>query len=109
MIRVKNNFNPAHVVNRLRAAIGIYASTAAKQMEGEAKRNAPWKDRTTNARNSIQGDFGWRNDQAVISLSGNTDYFVYLELANERAYSILEPTIQKNAPAIIRGYQRLVK
>ena len=108
-MRFKSNFNPASIQNRVRAAIGIYASTAAKQMEGEAKWGAPWTDRTTNARNSIQGDFGWRNDQAVISLSGNVDYFVYLELANEKKYAILKPTIDKHAPSIIKGYQRLVK
>lgn len=108
-MRFKNNFNPASVQNKLRAAISIYASTVAKKMEGEAKRNAPWEDRTTNARNSIQGDFGWREDQAVIRLSGNMHYSVYLELANEKKYAILKPTIDKNAPDIIRGYQRLVK
>lgn len=108
-MRVTNNTNFKAVEQKMRAAIGVYADTAAKKMEGEAKKNAPWTDRTTNSRNSIQGDFNWQGNKAIIALSGNVDYFVYLELAMEKRYSILKPTIDRNAPEIIRGYQRLVK
>ena len=108
-MRIKNTFNAAKVIGKQRAAIGLYADTAAKKMEGEAKRNGPWIDRTSNARNSIQGDFGWKGNKCVITLSGNMNYSVYLELAHEKDYAILYPTIQRNAPGILRGYQRLVK
>lgn len=109
MIRVKNTFKAAPVIAKQRAALGLYAHTAAKKMEAEAKRNAPWTDRTSNARNSIQGDFGWKGNKATIVLSGNMDYSVYLELAMEKRYAILVPTVQKNASEVLRGYQKLVK
>jgi len=108
-IRVRNNFNTRKVSNRVRAAIGVYADTAAKQMERDAKINAKWTDRSSNARNSIQGNFGWKGEKAVISLSGNMNYSVFLELANEKRFAILKPTIERNAPAVLRGYQRLVR
>ncbi len=108
-IRVKNNFNPQKAAKQVKAAIGAYADTAAKKMEAEAKKNAPWQDRTGNARNSILGNFGWQGDKAVITLSGNMDYSVYLELAHEKKYAILKPTIDRNAPEVIKGYQKLVK
>lgn len=108
-MRVTNKTNFKAVERQIRAAIGVYADTAAKKMEGEAKNNAPWTDRTSNARNSILGDFGWKGNQAVITLSGNVDYFVYLELANGKKYAILSPTIESHSTEIIRGYQRLVK
>ncbi len=108
-MRVTNKTNFKAVENKVRAAIGAYADTAAKTMEGEAKKNAPWEDRTSNARNSIQGDFGWKGNKAVITLSGNMEYSVYLELANGKKYAILSPTIQKHSTEILRGYQRLVK
>lgn len=107
-IRVKNNFNPQKVEKKVRAAIGLYADTASKKMEGEAKKNAPWTDRTGNARNSIQGDFGWQGNKAVITLSGNMDYSVWLELAHGKKYAILKPTIDKFTPEILRGYQKVV-
>lgn len=109
MIRVRNNFNTRQVSNRVRAAIGLFADTAAKQMERDAKRDAPWTDRSSNARNSILGDFGWQGDKAVITLSENMDYSVYLELANEKKYAVLKPTIDRNAPTVLRAYQRLVR
>ena len=105
----RNKFNAKTTMNKVRAAIGLYADTAAKKMEADAKDNAPWIDRTSNARNSIQGDFGWEGNKCKIVVSGNTDYFPYLELTNEKKYAILVPTIQRNAPDVIKGYQKLVK
>ena len=102
-----NKFNAKKTMEKVRAAIGVYADTAAKQMEAEAKNKASWTDRTANARNSIQGNFSWKGKQAVITLSGNVDYFVKLELAYERRYSILVPTIQKNSPEILSAYRRI--
>lgn len=66
-----------------------------------------WIDRTGNARNSIRGDFGWKGKHAVITLSGNTDYFVYLELAHGKAYAVLVPTIERYSPEILKGYRRI--
>lgn len=108
-VKVRNTFNTRMVEKKIRAAIGVYADTAAKKMEGQAKNKAPWVDRTSNARNSIRGDFGWKGNNAVITLSGNMNYFVFLELAHEKKYAILVPTIQGNAKEIIDGYKRLVK
>lgn len=107
-IKVTNKTNFKAVENKVRSAISLFAYTAAKKMEGEAKNNASWTDRTSNARNSISGDFGWKCDQAIITLSGNMEYFPYLELANEKKYAILAPTIQRNAPEVIRAYRKLV-
>jgi hypothetical protein len=109
MIRAKNNLNMRQVSHKMKAAIGVYADTAALKMEGQAKRDAPWTDRTSNARNSIQGDFGWRGNNVIITLSGGMEYSAYLELAMGKKYAILYPTILKNAPDVLRGYQRLVK
>ncbi|MBS4536810.1 hypothetical protein GOQ29_14410 [Clostridium sp. D2Q-14] len=108
-IKIKNNFNPMKALVKTRAAIGLYADTEAKRMEGATKRNAPWTDRTSNARNSIRGDFGWQGSKAKIILSGGTEYFPYLELAMEKKYAILAPTLQNNVSKVLKGYQKLVK
>lgn len=108
-MRVTNTFNANMVEQRMRAAIGLLADTAAQSMEAEAKTNARWEDRTSNARNSIQGSFGWEGSKAKITLSGNMDYSVCLELAHEKRFAILVPTIQRNAPNVLNAYQRLVR
>lgn len=103
------NFNLSGAAMKQKAVLGLFADTAAKKMKGQAKVGAKWIDRTSNARNSIQGDFGWDGNKLKVVLSGGMDYSVYLELAHERRYEILRPTINKNAPEILREYQKLVK
>ena len=108
-MKVKNNLNTKSVSIKLRAAVGLFAHTEAKRMEGMAKREASWTDRTSNARNTILGDFFWDNNKAHITLSGNVNYFPYLELAMDKKYAVLYPTIAKHSPTIMRGFERLVK
>ena len=107
-MKVTNNTDFAAVEKKVRAAIGVYADTAGKKMEASAKSNAPWIDRTSHARGSILGSFGWQGDKAIITLSGNMDYSVYLELAMGKRYAILKPTIEKHANSILAGYRRLI-
>lgn len=110
MIRVNTKkFDLQNAVAKHKVALQVYADTAAHKMEGEAKRKAPWTDRTSHARQSISGTSGWEGDKLKIVLSGGMAYSVYLELAHEKRYAILKPTIDKNAPDILRGYQKLVR
>lgn len=110
MIKVSTkNFDLSKAVDRHKAALGMYADTAAKKIKGEAKAKAPWQDRTGNARESIDGTGGWEGNELKVVLSGGMSYSVYLELAYERRYAILKPTIDKNASEILNSYQKLVK
>jgi hypothetical protein len=115
MIKVNTKgFNLAKAVAKHRAALGSYADTEAKRMEAVSKdRNSPtgakWEDRSGIARQSITGDHGWQGNKLKVRLSGGPDYFVYLELAHEKKWATLKPTIDANAQKILRGYQRLVK
>lgn len=108
-MRVKNNVNFSAAERKIKAAIALYGQTAALKLEGEAKRNASWTDRTSNARNSIQGKFTIQANKARIELSGNTDYFIFLELAKAKRYSIINPTILANANDVFKGYQNVVR
>ncbi len=108
-MKVTNTFDTNPVKAKVRMAIKIFGEAEAKRMEGEAKADAPWTDRTSNARNSITGSFRWEEAKAIITLSGNMDYSVYLELAMEEKYAVLIPTIRRNTPAILNGYRKLVK
>ena len=104
-----SGFSLNKAIRKHKAALALYADVAGKKMEGEAKANAPWTDRTTHARQSIKGGADWEGKQLKVVLSGGMDYSPYLELAHEKKYAILKPTIDKNAPEILRGYQKLVK
>ena len=108
-IVIKKSFDSNGVNAKVRAGIELYGATASKKLEGNAKQYADWQDRTGNARNSIQGNFNWKGKKATIELSGNVDYFVYLELAHEKKYAVLIPTIQKDGPEVLEGYREIFK
>lgn len=107
-MRVKNTVDFKAVERKMKATIGLYGDTAAKKMETHAKKNRVWTDRTSNAKNSIQGDFGWKGNSAMITLSGNTDYFVFLELAMAKKYAIIRPTIDLFSSEVFSGYKKVV-
>lgn len=89
------------------AALGMYCNTKAQEFERYAKTNRPWTDRTNMARQTLKGSsqkmpFGWR-----IQLAHGVDYGVWLELAHEKRFAIVEPTIRLQSPNVIKGMNTL--
>jgi len=94
---------------RRRAAVIALAKDWAGKLEGRAKQNAPWKDRTGNARNGLKGEVAVGANEVKIALAHSVDYGVFLELANDGKHAILKPTLDAAAPEIYRTYERLWK
>jgi hypothetical protein len=94
-----------------KAATKLYADTAAGKLEVQAKKEAPWTDQTSNARKSIRGRAYWTaNNQIEIVLSGGMPYSPHLELAREKKYAILVPTVENNKEKILKTLsERLIK
>lgn len=90
-----------------RAAIGLYADTAGKVLVAHAKTNAKWTDRTAIARQTITQGYGWVGSTCYFYISGNTDYFPFLELAHEKKYAVLYPTIRALYPEVLAGMREL--
>ncbi len=124
---LKNLAKDGALMNKIKASVGLYCDSTGKAMQGYAQTNATWKDRTGNARQSIQGGFKWDGDVCNTFVSGNMDYSPYLELAhgkssqdeginmevpptfaqlelgNEGKYAILRPTCRSYAPKFLSG------
>ncbi len=92
---------------RQRAAVVMLAKNWAGQLEGRAKQDAPWTDRTSNARNGLFGSTEVRGNDVFIRVAHSMEYGVSLELGYDGRYAILKPTINKAAPEIERTYRRL--
>lgn len=107
-MRVENNLKFDEVLTKVKAGIQLFGETAGKDLEAKAKTNAPWTDRTGNARNSIQGGFQWNDKSGMIYVSGNTDYFKYLELYHEKKWAILWPTITENQSEILNAFEGML-
>lgn len=95
--------------NRTRASLGLYAETSAMTLESYAKENKPWTNRTTMAWKTTKGSWGWEGDTLQICISGNTPYYKYLELAMEKRFSILVPTMTEHASEILEGMRDILK
>jgi hypothetical protein len=75
--------------------MSVSLKSAITDGESSAKTQAPWKDRTGNARNSITGS-GVENtgDSLRTALAIGMFYGKYLELCNFGKYRIVWPTLE---------------
>ena len=94
---------------RLEAALRMYGETAAKNLESQAKHNRPWTDRTSRARQGLTGSSDVENNSLVIVLAHTVDYGVWLELAHEKNWAIVEPTVRLESNKVIQGLQGLME
>ena len=94
---------------KMQAALDIYTKTAAQRLQDEAVRNRPWTDRSNNARLSLKGTSEVDGNKARIVLSQGVDYGLWLELANEKKYAIVEPTIRLKGNTVVKGLEHFFK
>lgn len=86
------------------------ATYFAPVVEAEAKSNAPWTDRTGNAR---QGLIGFEKDVSEtlveLYLAHRVEYGIHLELRNSARYAIILPTLENHYSAIFNMLQDVLK
>jgi len=129
--------SPVEMDKRLNRAIFGVAKYYDGRMEAYAKQKAPWKDRTSNARNGLHAEAvklqgtGFAANSFAIILSHAVTYGIYLELphTHERdrggaendvsdgseggtytvpAYPIIMPTINHFAPKVMRTLNKIL-
>lgn len=84
--------------------------TAATKMESWAKENAPWTDRTGQARQRLTGQAYWENPNIVVAaIAHQVDYGIWLELAHQRKYAILEKALEEHRGEIEEAVKTLLK
>lgn len=94
---------------RKRIALNLFADTAGKKMVNRAKQTAIWTDRTAHARQTMFNGYYWMGPVLYIYISGGMDYSVYLELANEKKYAVLWPTIRVMSPILLEELKRFME
>lgn len=100
----------AQLLNR-RLAPGLLAvaQTMAIKIQGWAQENRAWTDRTGNARQTLTGRAYLEGSyQVVISLSHGVEYGIWLELANNKKYAILEKSIEANKEAVFTAWRSFI-
>lgn len=88
---------------RVKRALHDTAEYFAPIIESYAKDNAPWTDRTGNARQGLTGSVQDISETVVhLYLSHKMDYGVFLELKNSGRYAIILPTLETHYAEIKR-------
>ena len=92
------------------AAISAYAQTSALKLQNYAKQHHPWTDRTGHARQRLTGSSYKVEKGYELSLAHGVDYGIWLELAHEKRFAIIDPTINYvGNNEIMPGFQRLLE
>lgn len=70
--------------------------------EAYAKRNAPWTDRTTNARNGLFGKPERDRPRYRIIIAHAVPYGIWLEVKYSGRYAIIMPTVNHEGPEVMK-------
>jgi hypothetical protein len=91
----------AAVERKCEAFAKLTLSHYAQKMEQYAKENAPWEDRTGDARRGLRGEAFYHPgvDMGVV-LAHTVEYGQYLETANNSKDAILKPTVDHFMPDV---------
>jgi hypothetical protein len=76
--------------------------TAVEALE-YAQDNAPWEDRTGDARAGLDVDVRWEGDSIIWQMFHTVDYGIYLETRWNAKFAIIMPTLELYAPQIGQG------
>lgn len=97
-------------ISRTKIALAAYAQMqAAPRLEAYARSNAPWHDISGKARQGLKGGTIIRGNKIIVYIAHSMSYGVYLELAHDQAYAILDPTIEANKAQIFEEYRRILR
>lgn len=109
-------FDPKDMISKLgqaasksEAAIAMYAENGALALQNYAKEHRPWTDRTGHARQRLTGSVARVAQGYQIILAHGVDYGKWLELAHEKRFAIIQPTIEQKSPDILAGFSKLLE
>jgi len=93
---------------RLSMAILMLGKTQATALESHMKESRKWTDRTSDAKNRLKGSCDNTITGVRITLAHGVDYGLWLELANEKRYAVIEPTIRLKGSDVISSFEGLL-
>ncbi len=88
-------------VGRVLIAHQVAQGAICPMLTQKAKANAPWTDRTGNARRSLHSKSQVSAMELVITLHHGVEYGIFLEVCNAGRFAILIPTLNANKAQIM--------
>lgn len=94
---------------KLGSVVLMYSATKASELQSKMKLNRPWTDRTGMAKALLTAKVSQPSQNIVrITLAHGVEYGVWLELAHEKNYAIIAPTIREESPRIVKDLENLM-
>jgi hypothetical protein len=91
----------ATYAERIRQGVRKIADRRSPEIEKWMRTNAPWKDKSSNARQTLNTDVqGLAMAAVAIQLAHGMEYGIYLELANGGTYAIIGPALDYWSPIV---------
>lgn len=98
-----------HGDERTSQAVMAVLEREAPIVENYMKQNAPWTDRTGNARQGLRAQaYDQGGGQKGIVLYGQVPYQIFLEVKFSGKYAIIVPTIQVMGPQVMQALQNIL-
>ena len=91
----------ALLVLRFEQGLAAFTSEFAERVEAYAKENAPWSDRTGDARAGLTARGQQRLVQYSITLFHTVEYGLWLEVRWSGRYAIIRPTLEVMGPQLM--------
>lgn len=95
--------------DKVGAAVLMYAATQASQMQAYMITNHKWVNRTFMAEKTLSAVVSQPNVNTVrITLAHGVEYGIWLELAHEKNYAIIQPTLNVYGPRVVEDMNNLM-
>lgn len=93
---------------KIDTAVSMYMQTKSIEYESYMKTHRPWTDRTGMAKATLFGDYSKPKEHLHrITLGHGVEYGIYLELAHDKNYAIVGPTIQIKGNEVVSDLKDL--
>jgi predicted peptidase len=93
-----------------RAGCEGVARVTAVNAQNYARQNHPWINRTGHAQAGLNGGSFWESPSILKTyLAHSMSYGVFLELANDRKYQILEESLNQYKDSFYNGIKRIME
>ncbi len=117
MATLKMNYNGSklsagldNLAVKMGVAVLMYANTEALKLRSYMQRTRPWTDRTGAAKARLDTVVTRPSDDIIrITLFHGVWYGKYLELAHNKNYAVIEPTLKSQGPEVISGFNGLLE
>lgn len=95
--------------DKMDKAIGRTMEYSATNLQNHMRTNAPWTDRTSNARNGLFGTYRKDTSRHRIILYHTMPYGIWLEVRHNARFAIIRPTIESQGPGVMNLLRGILK